>query len=233
LTRWRSETVLGEGLRARDFRLESAQVFTPAEGDIPVAEVEGGPVIVARNSKPKQVALGFHPSRSAMRFELATPLLYANVLRWMTPGIFRRWELTAVSVGTVAVPSERPIDAAAARVVDDRQNALPFSVQGSTLRFFSAAPGMVRVALGDRELAYSLSLPDLAEARWEPPKTARRSNRAAFSLQPGSRDLWRWLAILGALGLAAEWLLFGRRVFLRHTTKSPASTKAPLIRRAS
>jgi len=40
--------------------------------------VEAGPVIVARPGKPKIVVIGFHPARSAMRYELATPLLFAN-----------------------------------------------------------------------------------------------------------------------------------------------------------
>ena len=51
-------------------------------------------MIVARPSKPKIVVFGFHPALSAMRYELATPLLFANLLRWMSPEIFRRWEIS-------------------------------------------------------------------------------------------------------------------------------------------
>ena len=36
-----------------------------------------------------------------MRYELATPLLFANLLRWMSPEIFRRWEISGGSVGAV------------------------------------------------------------------------------------------------------------------------------------
>ena len=35
-----------------------------------IGEVDGGPVIIARPSKPKIVAFGFHPALSAMRYEL-------------------------------------------------------------------------------------------------------------------------------------------------------------------
>ena len=39
-----------------------------------------------------------------MKYELATPLLIANILRWMAPETFRRWEVQAGTVGTVNVP---------------------------------------------------------------------------------------------------------------------------------
>ena len=65
-------------------------VFEAGAGDGRVAEVDAGPVIVARPGKPKIVVLGFHPALTGMRYELATPLLFANLLRWMSPEIFRR-----------------------------------------------------------------------------------------------------------------------------------------------
>ncbi len=40
------------------------------------------------------VVLGFHPALSAMRYELATPLLFANVLRWVAPATFRSKEFS-------------------------------------------------------------------------------------------------------------------------------------------
>jgi von Willebrand factor type A domain/Aerotolerance regulator N-terminal len=232
LTRWRSDHSLGAGLRTKDWRLESAQLFKTTAADIPVAEVDGGAVIVARAGTPKQVVLGFHPGRSAMRYELATPLLFANILRWMAPEIFRRWELTAGSVGTVSVPVEPDTNPGTVRVVTDQQRPLPFTVQGNAVRFFSGAPGMVRVSVGDREMAYSLTLPDMAEAIWDPPKSARRGVPRGWTGAVGSVDLWRWLAILGGLGLAAEWMLFGRRGNQRLVTRVIQRAR-PLMRRAS
>ena len=102
LTRWHSEHSLGEGLRSKDLNLDSASVFEAAPDDLKIAEVDLGPVIVARPGKPKTVVIGFHPARSAMRYELATPLLFANTLRWMAPDIFLRRELIGGSVGTVS-----------------------------------------------------------------------------------------------------------------------------------
>ena len=79
----------------------STLVFEPAPGDARIGEVAAGPVIVARPAKPKIVVFGFHPALSAMRYELAAPLLFANLLRWVSPEIFRRSEIAGGSVGTV------------------------------------------------------------------------------------------------------------------------------------
>jgi hypothetical protein len=89
VARWRSGHPLTEGLRSGDVRLEGAEVFEPSSGDITVAETAAGPLVVARDGDAKFVALGFHPARTRMRYELATPLLFANVLRWMAPEIGR------------------------------------------------------------------------------------------------------------------------------------------------
>ncbi len=65
-------------------------------------------MIVARAGKPKIVVLGFHPALSAMRYELATPLLFANLLRWMSPEIFQRSEISGGSVGSVKLAMDPP-----------------------------------------------------------------------------------------------------------------------------
>ena len=214
LTSWRSEHPLASGLRAKDLHLESAQIFEAAPGDVQVAEVEGGPVIVARPGKYKTVVLGFHPGRAALRYELTTPLLFANILRWMSPEIFRRWELNAGSVGTVNVTLGPEAAGAAVRVLSENGSPLPHTIQGRNLRFFAAAPGTVRVLTGDREQVYSLTLPEVAEARWEPPKEARRGIPRAARTRLAYTDLWPWLALAGGALLLLEWLLFGwRRLF--------------------
>jgi hypothetical protein len=210
LERWHPENALGAGLRARDVKLDNAEVFEAQPGDLPIADCAAGPVILARPGKPKQVALGFHPGRTAMRFELSTPLVFANLLRWMAPEVFRRWELNGGSVGTVTAALEAGTDAAAIRVVGDGERPLPFTVQDNVLRFFTATPGTVRVIAGDREAVYSLTLPEVAEARWEPPRQVLRGVPRSTGGGPASRDLWQALALAGAAVLLGEWTLFGR-----------------------
>lgn len=208
LERWDVTHPVGEGLRTRGLTIASTQIFAPASGDRVVAESSAGPVIVARDGARKLVAIGFHPMRSGMRYELATPLLFANVLRWMAPDNFRSWELIAGSVGTISVPLASEAEGAGAQVISSDARSLPFTVQGRTLRFFAGHPGTVRVLSGGREQVHSLTLPAVADGVWDPPVNVRRGIPRASNRSASSRDIWYWLALLGGLGLLAEWLLF-------------------------
>jgi hypothetical protein len=214
LDQWHPETTLGAGIRTRDVTLESAEVFAPAAGDITVAETTEGPVVVARESNPKQVVIGFHPGRGAMKYQLATPLLIANILRWMTPGAFRQWEFQAGTVGSVNVAVNKDTKPQDIRVLDGENRSLPFTLDrnndGNNLRFFSGAPGTVRVQMGDREAVYSLALPDVGEAAWRVPAGVHKGIPRAVAADAAPRDLWPWLALLGGIGLLADWLLYGR-----------------------
>lgn len=182
--------------------------------------------MVARPGKPKIVVLGFHPALSAMRYELSTPLLFANLLRWMAPEIFRRWELTAGSVGTVKVPLDPDVRPAGVRVLREDGNPAPFTLRGQSLEFFSGTAGTVRVLAGDREYVYSLTLPQLWESKWDvPPETRRGIPKFAAPLREAT-DLWQWLALAGAAGLLAEWILYGRfRRRVARVSRRPVAMK--------
>jgi hypothetical protein len=209
LNQWQADHPLGAGLRARDIELANAQIFRPAPGDITVARSDAGPVIVARAGTPKMVVLGFHPIRSGMKYQLTTPLLFANIIRWMEPDAFRSWELTAGAAGTVNVELESETDPTKVRVQTEDGKSLPFTIDGKTLRFFTADPGIVRVIAGDRELVYSLTLPQPGDTVWQP-SGIKLGLPGRAPAGPLSRDTWQWLAIAGAVGLLADWILFGR-----------------------
>ncbi len=228
LEKWNAETPLGTGLRTQDVVLESAEVFAPAPGDIVVAESAAGPLVVARETKGvKLVVLGFHPGRASMKYQIATPLLAANILKWMAPEAFRSREVQAGTVGTVGIPVGKDADPSTIRVLDDNQRPLPFTLRDGELQFFSGAPGAVSVLTGDRETVYSLTLPDVAEAAWRPPANVRRGIPRAAELESPPQDLWPWLAALGGLGLLVDWLLFGRSRLFRLSPRSaaPASSR--------
>ncbi len=213
LTGWRSDHPLAAGLRAKDLRLSSAQVFAPGPDEVAVAEVEAGPVIVAHADKPKSVVLGFHPVRGALRYELTTPLLFANILRWMEPAAFRRWELHAGSPGTISVDLGPEAPEAGIRVLTANGAELPHTLEGSDLRFFVGTPGTVRVIAGDRELVYSFTLPEVADTKWTPPAGVKRGVPRTPSREAAFAELWPWLALAGGFVLIAEWLLYGRARF--------------------
>ncbi|MDQ6666157.1 MAG: VWA domain-containing protein [Acidobacteriota bacterium] len=208
--RWAADDPLGAGLRTRDVRLDAASVFAALPGDIHVAETENGPIILARPGNPKMVLFGFHPALTAMRYELATPLLFANVLRWIAPDTYRTLDLAVRSAGTVSVPLDATVPPGDVKVLQADGTPIPFTLRDRSLHFFSGTRGTARVIAGDRESVYSLTLPEMWETKWIPPATARRGIPTFRDRMQGSRDVWELLAILGAVGLLAEWILFGR-----------------------
>jgi hypothetical protein len=209
IVRWHTEHPLGAGLRTKEIKLANVQVFSPRQGDIAVADVASGPVILARPGEKRLVALGFHPGRSDLRFDLATPLLFANLLRWMEPGVFRHWEANASSAGPVATTLEPDVDVKTVRVLAENGAELPNTISGRLLRFYSGMPGTVRVISDQREQVFSLTLPEVGEVVWTPPSSVRKGLPRPGVAQY-AKDLWPWLAVLGALGLMLEWKLFGR-----------------------
>jgi hypothetical protein len=233
---WNSDHPVASGLRTKDFKLQQATVFEPARGDDRIGEVDAGCVIVARAGHPKIVVFGFHPALSAMRYELATPLLFANLLRWYSPEIFRRWEIAGGSVGSVKLLMDQDTPAKDVRVTAQDGSAVPFTVRDRTLDFFAGNPGPVRVAAADREYIYSLTLPQIGDTRWEPPADALKTlPHFALTLETAT-ELWRWLAIAGGAGLLAEWILFGhfrrfrqtrvlRPVLLRRRSSDPEEVR--------
>ncbi len=229
LTQWHNENPWGAGLRTRDIRLNRTSVFTAEAGDVPVADVAAGPVILARPSK-KFVVLGFHPMLTPLRFELATPLLFANILRSLVPDAFLQWELNAEAAGSIVAQLDE-VPQGALRVTMDGGEAIPYTVDGQTLRFFSGAPGIVRVVDGKREMVYSLTIPEVGKSVWNIPDHVRKGIPASIPGAPVAQDLWQWLAIAGAICLVAEWVLFGkaRRLF---RFRSSFRKEAPL-RKAS
>jgi von Willebrand factor type A domain/Aerotolerance regulator N-terminal len=236
LNQWQEDHPLAAGLRTRDIELANAEIFRLAPGDVSIARADAGPLIVARPGatpdQPKMVVLGFHPMRSGLKYQLTTPLLFANIIRWMAPGAFRSWELTAGAAGTVNVELDSLTDPGTVRVQTEDGQSLPFTIQGKTLRFFTADPGIVRVLTGDRELVYSLTLPQPGDTVWQPSSSiAKLGLPGRAPLGPSSRDIWQWLALAGAFGLIADWMIYGRLDRRIQTAKGAASS--PPWRKAS
>ena len=210
---WTPDLPLTAGLRARDVQIESTSVFETGPGMTTVAEVEKGAAMVAKESadgKVRTVVMGFDPFAGAMRFELATPLLLANVLRWVSPDVFRDVDVGAQSAGPVAMPLSGGSEKAAVQVLTDGGAALPFNVRDRSVQFFSGQPERVRVIAGNSERVYSLTLPELWDVKWTVPADVRHGIPSWSEALSQTHDLWPWLATLGAALLLAEWLIYGR-----------------------
>jgi len=210
VTKWTNDAVLGAGLHTHDLELDSAIGFRAGPNDIAVASVDAGPVIVARPGAHKTIVMGFHPERSRVKYELAAPLLFANILRWIAPESFLRWQLTGGNVGTVNVKLAPHTDPAQVRVIGGDGSTIPYTIDGDSLRFFASDPGTVRVLTGEKELVYSLTVPEVGDAIWQVPASVRRGVPRRTPLEAVTHDIWYWLALAGAGCLLAEWIIYGR-----------------------
>jgi hypothetical protein len=215
---WHSETALGTGLRAKEAHVPAAEVFETFDSDIAVASVAEGPIVVARpatENRAKLAVIGFDPLDRELKFEVTTPLLFANLLRWLAPEAFRTLDITAGRVGGATVTLDPSEHAERIHVSDQRRLVVPFTVRDQSLQLFASRPSIVRVVSDDRERILSLTLPDVAEFRWKPPVQTAQGFPPAGRFAAASVELWGWLAVLGGIGLFVEWMLFGRRRVLK------------------
>ncbi len=226
--RWTPDRTLGDGLRTRDVRLDAATVFQTITGDTAIARIDSGPIIVARDTKPRMVVYGFDPA--AMRYELAMPLLFGNILRWIAPSVFRVLDLNAQSAGTVNAVLDNAVTPSEIKVTREDGTPLPFTLRDRSLHFFSGEKGIVHVRAGERETVYSLTLPEMWESQWTAPASAPRGLPAFNESNAASRDLWQILAILGLGCLLFEFIFFGR--FHRAVRRARAVAR-PILRKAS
>lgn len=212
VTVWHSESGVSNGLHAKETRLPHANVFEDFEGDVPIASVAGGNVVLARDAsagKPALAAIGFDPLSGPLRFEVTTPLLVAHLLNWLAPENRRDADLMALPMGPATVTLNTNEDTSAVRVVDEHGMNVPFTLHGASLNLFANHPAIVRVMTNQRERVLSLTLPDIAAYTWVP-KNVLTGIPPAAHITPSATDLWKYLAIAAALCLAAEWWFFGR-----------------------
>jgi hypothetical protein len=164
--------------------------------------------VVMSAGPPKTAILRFDPGLPGARFELSTPLQFAKVLRWIEPETFRDSGHSVEATGNVTVP----IDGGGGDNISVRHEngaAVPFAIENGTLRFFAGSPETVVVSIDGRETGYQFTLPEMWDTVWNPPATAIRGLPPQH-YAADQRELWPWLALLGAACLIAEWLLFAQ-----------------------
>jgi Mg-chelatase subunit ChlD len=229
INRWNPNHPIAAGIRSQDFRFSGARILTPEKADTVVASAAEGPVITARDAAPRSVTLGFHPGSSDLRFELATPLLFANIFQWVAPSTFLRQEVLAATPGAVSVELSEDVQPEQVRVLDARGAALPFTLDGRTLRFFTAEPSTVRVLTPSAERVYALTIPGLGAQAWQPPLEALRGVGPVGAAAPLPKDFWQVLAIAGALLIALEWWLFRPKPLNRYLVALKAASIAAAL----
>ncbi len=214
IQRWNPDAQLGAGLRAKDVRVSRCNVFVPGNRDFAVASVAAGPVVMVRaaaGNQPKLAVAGFDLLSGQMRFEVSGPLLFANLVRWLTPEAFRTLDLEADPVGVSNITLDANENVDRLSVTDDQGRAVPFTTRRNRLQFYVDAPAIVQVTSDQRERVLSLVLPEVAEYEWKPPADVPVGLPGTVISSAGALGLWRELAALGALLLMIEWLIYGRR----------------------
>ena len=164
---------------------------------------------VSADGKSRSVVMGFDPFAGAMRYELTTPLLLANVLRWVAPDVFRDVDVGTQSAGAVAMPFVNR-DGGTVQVLTDSGTNLPFNVRDKSVEFFAGESARVRVITGNSERVYSLTLPEMWDVKWTTPAGVRKGIPAWNDSIRRNHDWWPFLALLGAAVLIGEWIAYGR-----------------------
>lgn len=236
VTHWNNDDQLGAGLHARDVLLPKAKVFQVFDKDYIVASTNKGPVAVVRpasENNEKLAAVGFDFIGEPLRYKITSPLLFANLMRWLVPQAFRAVQISAEPVGLANLSLDSEEQAAGVRVTDDAGRALPFLSGSSRLQFFVDVPTIAHVVTEQRERIVSLVLPEIAVHEWAVPANAARGLPGVGAEGSAAMDLWRILACLGGLGLLLEWLLFGRQrsVKFRPRSARASSSRFPLRQR--
>ncbi|MDQ6707642.1 MAG: VWA domain-containing protein, partial [Acidobacteriota bacterium] len=206
--------------------VHAANTFQTFEGDEVAAGAPEGPVIVVRNGSQthsKSAVIGFDPVQGELRFEVATPLLFAGLLQWLDPAAFQTLSLTAGQIGLASVDLDGAEQHSSVRVTDESGFALPSAKRGNSLQFFAASPAVVHVTSGERERIVSLTLPGVAGKMWSPGGAPSTGLPSAPRFAPPALDIWQWLVLAAALCLLIEWLLFGRATLGRKLRPIPAS----------
>jgi len=224
---WHTDALPETGLHAREDRIAEAEVFGTFEGAVPIASTAEGPVLAAipgTPDHPRSAVMGFDPLAGGFRFSVTTPLLFANLLHWFAPEVFRNGDFTAGRVGPVALTLAGGETTDGLHVTDDSGFAMPFTVREQTLQLFVNKPTLAHIAFkGGYEQTLSLTLPDVAEGNWSPPPSVVTGLPPAAATLPIAIDLWKYLVCLGGLGIFAEWWIFGRKAMRTARRSKPVS----------
>ena len=110
-------------------------------------------------------------------------------------------------------------------------DAIPYTIDGETLRFYSANPGTVRVLAGEKESVYSLTVPEVGDLMWQIPTTVKRGVPRRTPIENVARDIWYWLALAGLGCLLAEWLIYGKYRMRLKAAAQAGSRPTPMFER--
>ncbi|HYM09292.1 MAG TPA: VWA domain-containing protein, partial [Bryobacterales bacterium] len=186
--RWNPAHPITAGLHNRDLQVNKTAILEAPSPEAAVAESDDGPVLVASQSGGfKKIVFGFHPLEEGAENHLVIPLLFANLVRWVSPDLFRASEVTAGPPGVIEADAPAGTRPEQVHVRSAQGRELPFTLVADRLRFFAGQAGTVHVTMPERELVYALNLPEVGDARWTPPPGTKRGVPPASGATPLGR----------------------------------------------
>ncbi len=211
ITKWGAPHPIAQGLNDADFLLPRATVFEMSPGDVSIAECAAGPVIVLREQDGRRnLFIGFDLLNERLRGRLSTPLLFANIVRWFAPEVFRGRAVQASAPGLIEWEMP-PVNDQDVQVVSSGNEQIPWRMLGDRLRLFAGSPGAVTIRTPDQESRLNLALPEVGDAKWEPPENILRGVPPPVSgASLAGVALWPWLSLLALAILAVDWRYYGR-----------------------
>ena len=209
---WGSSRFEAFGLRPTDDTLLNARIFQTKNDDISFGQAQEGPVVVLHagpDPGQRSAIIGYDPLQGNLRFTVTTPLLFANLLQWLSPALLREPEAVAGRVGATSLALLPGENVGTLQILDESGPRIPAVTDQERVSLFVNQPATLHAVSNVRDEMLFLTLPDVAEGAWTRPDNVAIGIPPARPASTNSFDLWKWLAGLGAAGLIAEWFLFG------------------------
>jgi hypothetical protein len=208
---WNTHAPATEGLHNESVLLPSASVYQVREGDMPVLRIPEGPIVILRSAKahePRRAMLGFDPVDDKVRYEVTTPLLFINLVRWLTAQSIAPTQIAVDHAGPAQIDLAEGGTLEDIQVIQGGMRKPPLLDHDRQVHLFAVQPVALRFFHQGRKQELAIALPGIAEKQWRPTASQLAPREA---LKNGS--LWRWFIVLGLAVMLLEWWLFGKKRF--------------------
>jgi hypothetical protein len=208
---WNTHAPATQGLHNEGVLLPSASVYQVRDGDTPVLRIPEGPIVVlrpARAGEPRRAMLGFDPVDDKVRYEVTTPLLFINLVRWLTAQSIAPTQIAVDHAGAAQIDLANNETLEDVQVMQGGKSGTPLLGRDRQVQLFAAQPVALRYFHQGQKQELTVALPEIAEKQWTP-VASQLAPRGALKIGP----LWRWFIVLALIVMLLEWWLFGKRDF--------------------